>query len=223
MANSTGPERVEALAHFGADFVIPGKIIHAVGGVCGVIRSQTKVMGAIEDVVSTLKNELGLEKTAQELAMATEKLEVAAQEKIAKSFAKELMESEVVNSEMNSFDKAKKAVKSEGPGIVLPKEYPNGKYVNNPKHHMNSKGNISKPPLDGQKALEESILVQTDKRGLSDRVGIENGKVVKFHEHQPGEYHGYIVEDVHGMDDAYKNALYEAGLIRSVKSCKVTK
>ncbi|MCX5923275.1 MAG: hypothetical protein NTU89_01780 [Candidatus Dependentiae bacterium] len=48
MANSTGPERVEALARFGTNLVLPGKVIHAVGGVCGAVRSQAKIMRTLE-------------------------------------------------------------------------------------------------------------------------------------------------------------------------------
>lgn len=97
------------------------------------------------------------------------------------------------------------------------------KYTGNPKHNINSKGSASKPPRDGQKVLDDSVLVQTDKNGLSDRVGVEDGQIVKLHEHAPSQYHGYIEENPKSMPSVYKDALYEAGLIRSTKSCKVTK
>lgn len=98
------------------------------------------------------------------------------------------------------------------------------KYTGNPKHHINSKGAASKPPHNGQKTLERSELVRIDPRtGLSDRVATENGKIIKFHEHAPDEFHGYIEENVKQMDEAYKKALYKAGLIKSIKSCKVKK
>ena len=88
------------------------------------------------------------------------------------------------------------------------------KYTGNPKHHINSKGNASKPPHDGQTTLEKkSIHVKTRRNGnLETRVAIENGKVVKFDEHAPGEYHGYIVEK--NLDSESKNALIKAGLMK---------
>ena len=89
MANSTGPERVEAITLFGADFVVPGKIIHAVGGICGAVRSQTKIMRTLEGAAFVLADELGFEEVSQELILATEQLEVAAQENIANNLAAE--------------------------------------------------------------------------------------------------------------------------------------
>ncbi|MBP9765437.1 hypothetical protein KBD08_03820 [Candidatus Babeliales bacterium] len=97
------------------------------------------------------------------------------------------------------------------------------KYTGNPKHHINAKGPASKPPRDGQKVLDNSVLVKTNKNGLSDRVGVEDGQIIKLHEHAPSEYHGYIEENPKSMPSAYKDALYEAGLIKSTKSCKVIK
>ena len=94
MANSTGPQRVEAITRFGADFVVPGKIIHAVGGICGAVRSQTKIMRTLEGAAFVLADELGFEEVSQELILATEQLEIAAQENIANNLAAELMEAE---------------------------------------------------------------------------------------------------------------------------------
>ncbi|MCX5923622.1 MAG: hypothetical protein NTU89_03610, partial [Candidatus Dependentiae bacterium] len=94
MANSTGPERVEAITRFGADFVVPGKIIHAVGGICGAVRSQAKIMRTLEGAAFVLADELGFEEVSQELALATEQLEIVAQENIANNLAYELMEIE---------------------------------------------------------------------------------------------------------------------------------
>ncbi|MCX5923414.1 MAG: hypothetical protein NTU89_02500 [Candidatus Dependentiae bacterium] len=90
LANSTGPQRLEALTHFGADFIVPRKIIHAVGGICGAIRSQTKVMRAVEGAASALKNELWLESATQELILVTENLEVMAQDCVRQSVATEI-------------------------------------------------------------------------------------------------------------------------------------
>ena len=69
------------------------------------------------------------------------------------------------------------------------------KYTGNPKHHINSKGNASKPPHDRSRVLNESNFVKVKgSQNLEVRIGVENGKPVKFYEHAPGEYHGYIIE-----------------------------
>ncbi len=86
--NSSGPERFGALVRFGIDFYVSGKIIHAVGEVCGFVKTQAKVMRTLEGVAS-MAEEQGL---TQELIQTTEKLKVATQENIAKSFANELKE-----------------------------------------------------------------------------------------------------------------------------------
>ncbi|MCX5923794.1 MAG: hypothetical protein NTU89_04525 [Candidatus Dependentiae bacterium] len=92
MANSTGPERVEALARFGTNLVLPGKVIHAVGEVSGVIRSQAKILRTLEGVAPALSEELGFETSVQELTKTVQKIEHAAQENIAKNLAAELMQ-----------------------------------------------------------------------------------------------------------------------------------
>ena len=121
MAESTGPQRVEAITRFGADFVVPGKIIHAVGGICGAIRSQAKIMRTIEGVALALGDELGFEEISQELILATEQLEVAAQENIVNNLAAELMEAQVnapkVIMPFRSIEHIIKEVKSLG-GII---------------------------------------------------------------------------------------------------------
>ena len=99
------------------------------------------------------------------------------------------------------------------------KLHKNGKYVGNPKHHKNSKGNIGKPPKDGQKALDESVFVKDKKY----RIGVEDGKIIKFNKHLPGEYHGFVVEDYNKLDREAKDALYEAGLIKNKTTGKISK
>jgi hypothetical protein len=53
------------------------------------------------------------------------------------------------------------------------------------------------------------------------RVGIENGNFVRFNEHCPNKYHGYIIEKFQDLDRAAKNALYNAGLIRDITKGKI--
>lgn len=113
-------------------------------------------------------------------------------------------------------------------GSKSPQEQPaknesaKGKYEGNDgKHHSNSKGNISKPPKDGQKALDNSIEI-SDKR----RFGVENGKLVELRRQikgaKPAEdiWHGYVIENPNLLDDSVKAILNKAKFINP-KSGKV--
>ncbi len=71
------------------------------------------------------------------------------------------------------------------------KKYPNGKYVASAKHHQNSFGSISKPPRDGQAALDRSFAV----KGSTQRVTTQDKKIIILKFEGNGIYHGYIVED----------------------------
>ncbi|MBI2345011.1 hypothetical protein HYV10_02995 [Candidatus Dependentiae bacterium] len=77
---SSGPERFGALVQFGIEIGASAKVIQAVGKVCGAVQSQAKVLRTLEGVAS-IAEEQGL---TQEIIQATEKLEVAVQENIAK-------------------------------------------------------------------------------------------------------------------------------------------
>jgi len=99
-----------------------------------------------------------------------------------------------------------------------PKKNPHGLYVNNPKHHKNSKPPISKPPKNGQKALDKSLKV----KGQDYRIGVEDGKIVRFNEPRPGEYHGYI-EEFKNLGKEAVDALLDAGLIKNPKTGKMLK
>lgn len=90
--------------------------------------------------------------------------------------------------------------------------------VNNPKHHKNSRGNISKPPINGQKALNKSLAAP----GKKYRIGLENDKTIQFPQYCPNEFHGYIVENYHKLDDAAQKNLQKAGLFNP-KSGKIIK
>ncbi len=86
--NARGPERFEALVEFGTNFVVSGKIIQAVGGVCGAIKSNATVLRTIEGAASMIEDE----KIVEQVIQATEKVEVAVQENIAKNVTTELVE-----------------------------------------------------------------------------------------------------------------------------------
>jgi len=88
--------------------------------------------------------------------------------------------------------------------------FPFGKYKENQKHHQNSTGKISKPPKNGQKVLDESIPAPNK----DYRVGIEDGKFVKFMKDGIDSYHSFIIEKFQDLDQFSKNALYNAGLIK---------
>lgn len=98
-------------------------------------------------------------------------------------------------------------------------KHPNGIYEENPKHHQNSKGNISKCPQDGQKALDNAIQVE----GQNWKVSIEGDKFVIFEEHLPGKWHGYIIDNPAGLHQDIKNLLFKEGWIRSVNNFKIIK
>ena len=154
-----------------------------------------------------------LAEAKETLATTAEGFEVAVNAKRA-DIAKE---AEALHSEMSSVDKAKNGIKSEGPVVGAAEVFPNGKYVNNPKHHINAPEGIGKPPINGQKALDESLAVSNQKY----RVCIQDKKFVILREHVPGEWHGYMIENYKDLLAHERNAFYETGLIRSVKSGKI--
>jgi len=94
IAESTGPEIVEALAQFGTDFYVSGKVMHAVGGILGVVRSQVKVAQATEAVAAIAGEQAGVGEAAGDLAKTMQKMEQVAQEKIALQVADKLRQAE---------------------------------------------------------------------------------------------------------------------------------
>lgn len=92
-------------------------------------------------------------------------------------------------------------------------------YTGNPKHHQNSKGEIGKPPYDGQDLLNQSRIAPGEKY----RVAIQDNKYVIFREHSPGKWHGYVIDNYDKLQPGERNAFYKAGLIHSVKSGKIIK
>ncbi len=91
--NARGPERFEALIEFGTNFHVSGKIIHAVGGVCGAVKLNATALRTIEGAASMIEDEQIFQKVIQ----AAEKVEVVVQENVAKSFVAESIEAEVIN------------------------------------------------------------------------------------------------------------------------------
>ncbi len=93
IADSSGPEIFEALVQFGSDFVVPGKVIHAVGGVCGALKAEANIARAAELVVGA-SEQVSAEKIGAEVAKTVQKMEQVAQEKIVQTVAEELMNAE---------------------------------------------------------------------------------------------------------------------------------
>jgi len=68
------------------------------------------------------------------------------------------------------------------------KLYPHGKYEPSAKHHQNSTGSISKPPLDGQTCLNKSLGIEN----YPHRIAIEGDNLVVFRKTSEGILHGYV-------------------------------
>jgi hypothetical protein len=88
------------------------------------------------------------------------------------------------------------------------KTYPHGEFKPSAKHHQNSTGNISKPPVDGQSALNKSYGVKDSKQ----RVAIEGDKFVVLKQTALDEYHGYTV-DWQELPQKLKNALQKEKIV----------
>jgi hypothetical protein len=69
---------------------VSGKIIHAVGKVCGAVKSNAQALRTVEGVASMIEDE----KIAEQIIQATEKAEAVVQENIAKSVTTELVNCE---------------------------------------------------------------------------------------------------------------------------------
>jgi len=99
------------------------------------------------------------------------------------------------------------------------KQHPYGKYRGSDKHHENSRDGISKPPRDGQKALDNSYEV----RDSSQRVAVLDGNVVILKYEEDGVYHGYIHEDLRTLSKKVKDTLVKNDFMKNAESKKLTK
>ena len=99
--------------------------------------------------------------------------------------------------------------------------YEHGKYKDSAKHHQNSPKGVSKPPLDGQAALDISFKVE----GSTQRVAIQNGQVVilKYEGDGSGLYHGFIAEDISKLSQDVKETLVDNGFLKNRTSKKLIK
>lgn len=98
--------------------------------------------------------------------------------------------------------------------------YEHGKYKDSAKHHPNSPKGVSKPPLDGQAALDRSFAV----KGSTQRVTTENGKIVilKYEGNGSNVYHGYLVESFHSIQEGdVRKVLLDNKLVKNAKTGKI--
>lgn len=100
--------------------------------------------------------------------------------------------------------------------------HPHGKYVAAVYHHRNSHGGTGKgaknpAPIDGQAALDNSVLI---KGTSARRIGISNGQFVVLDRTLQGSnpsqdiYHGHV-RTWKELNDKMQEALKEAGLVNS--------
>jgi hypothetical protein len=66
---------------------------------------------------------------------------------------------------------------------------PHGRFEGSPKHHKNSKGDVSRAPKDGQKALDNSIPYSEES---PHRIGISENEFVVLNRTREGIYHGHV-------------------------------
>jgi hypothetical protein len=89
-----GPERVRALTKFGADFCIPGKIMHACGQILAVGASQARGIRTMSGCMGMLAEEYGVQGAIGELMHDTQQLQVAVEQGIAQETATQFMQTE---------------------------------------------------------------------------------------------------------------------------------
>jgi hypothetical protein len=72
-------------------------------------------------------------------------------------------------------------------------DHPNGTYDDSSylKHGDQKVGNISPRPLDGQTALDHSVLVKQKRQGFSQRIAVEADHFIILDEQEPGKFHGH--------------------------------
>lgn len=98
--------------------------------------------------------------------------------------------------------------------------YKNGKYEKADYHSGQTTGKKNPAPKDGQFALDNSVSIGEN---TTRRVGIDsNGDFVVFDETASGTFHGHVrtwnsSNGNQGLTQAMKNALYDAGYIKSPK------
>ena len=98
--------------------------------------------------------------------------------------------------------------------------YKNGTYEKADYHSGQTTGKKSPAPKDGQFALDNSVSIGDN---TTRRIGLDNnGDFVVFDETTPGRFHGHIRtwnrnNGNQGLSQAMKNALYDAGYIKSPK------
>jgi hypothetical protein len=114
---------------------------------------------------------------------------------------------EIIRAIESDFNKKKKPLDSCGPDSPMPKDpkkpnknerddefkqrHPHGRYEDASYHRAQQSGRKSPRSLDGQKALDNSFLIE-DSNGA--RVGVSHRQIVILKRTSPGIYHGYVVQ-----------------------------
>jgi|GEM_PF-1234976 len=92
ISKSTGPERVEALVQFAVNFRMPTKIVHALGGVLGVTRSQATLTKSAQAITTMVGEQIAASETTGQLAQTLQKAEIILQEGVVQQTAKTLQD-----------------------------------------------------------------------------------------------------------------------------------
>lgn len=78
----------------------------------------------------------------------------------------------------------------------------------------------SKPPRDGQAALDNSFFSNEGRR-----IAVQDGNFVTLHEHAPGRFHGFVTEasEFHSLPDDVQSAFYTNGLVLNIQTGRMKK
>ncbi|MDR7130079.1 RHS repeat-associated protein [Algoriphagus sp. 4150] len=82
------------------------------------------------------------------------------------------------------------------------------------KHGSEKVGSSSSRPVDGQKALDNSFLLNKKREGFSRRIAVEEDHFVILDEHSPGQFHGHQ-RNWDELLQPEKNALIREGVVNN--------
>jgi hypothetical protein len=121
---------------------------------------------------------------------------------------------------------ARKAQETQGGNTGKPQSgtsdsytYEHGKTHPSAKHHPNSRDGAGKPPRDAQEALDNSFKVEKS----TQRIAVQDDKVVVLKKTGEDLYHGYVVEDLNTLSQNVRDALVDNGFLKNATSKKLIK
>lgn len=94
IANSSGPQRVQALVSFSTNFFVSGKILKIVGSTLGVLESSMSQINPSQNLVAVASDGSVICEIANDTVQIMHKMESIAQEKIAQEVSKKLSNAE---------------------------------------------------------------------------------------------------------------------------------